>query len=386
MKKLFEEDDNEHYGMEKARILAVVIPIILILLLLALMLIKSWLGGGSDDGTELQQSIMDYADENKDAQESGLTLPANSTSATSAPGADSQDNAESEAASAKPSPVSQEGIGESQDKDMQESGIDTKVKPGSESISSPTPYKEVMEAGKKDYSKIAFHKEEQLRDMMAYWEDNNQKALNDLVYLDHYIAMSYSLHNTTDFYYYGDTDGQGRPNGKGIAVYADNQYYYGDWKDGERNGEGTWFHYHIHLIENKSDLYTYHQYTGGWAGDLPDGEGSEHYDYDKSLLQENTSYVANLIGSYAKGLVNGKFYLTSIYADDSSSEWNAEARNGVWNYQNDIKDPKGNRTVYVDVNNPDNYTWMHPKNNVNIGVPCLLSKNRDKNEDQKSGS
>ena len=362
MKKLFEEDDNEHYGMEKARILAVVIPIILILLLLALMLIKSWLGGGSDDGTELQQSIMDYADENKDAQESGLTLPANSTSATSAPGADSQDNAESEAASAKPSPVSQEGIGESQDKDMQESGIDTKVKPGSESISSPTPYKEVMEAGKKDYSKIAFHKEEQLRDMMAYWEDNNQKALNDLVYLDHYIAMSYSLHNTTDF------------------------YYYGDWKDGERNGEGTWFHYHIHLIENKSDLYTYHQYTGGWAGDLPDGEGSEHYDYDKSLLQENTSYVANLIGSYAKGLVNGKFYLTSIYADDSSSEWNAEARNGVWNYQNDIKDPKGNRTVYVDVNNPDNYTWMHPKNNVNIGVPCLLSKNRDKNEDQKSGS
>lgn len=384
MKKLFEEDDNEHFGLEKARILAAAIPAVLIFLILALMLIKSRIGGG-DDGKDLQQSIMDYADENNDAQASDSTLSADSSSVISSPGAEPREDAEKEEASAQPSAAAQETAGEQKDGDAEgESGGNTLARKP-ESVSAPTPYKEAMLAGKKDYSKITFHKEEQLRDMMAYWADNNQKALNDLVYLEHYIAMSYSLRNTTDFYYYGDTDSQGRPNGKGIAVYADNQYYYGDWKDGERNGEGTWFHYHIHLAENKNDLYTYHQYTGSWAGDLPDGEGSEHYDYDKSLLQENTSYVANLIGSYARGLVNGEFYLTSIYEDDSTREWNAQAKNGVWNYLSDTKDKKGNRTVYVDVHDPNNYTWMHPRDNVNIGVPCLLSKNRDQNGVPKSG-
>jgi len=371
MKKLFEEDDNhEHYGMERARILAAVVPVLLILLILAFMLIKSRSGDGSDDRDDLQQSIMDYADENKDTRPSEPFVPANSSSAATSPSASPSVNAEEETESGT-SAVNQPGKGEQPNDQTGQS------KP--ESISSPTPYKEIMETAKKDYSKITFHKEEQLADMMAYWADNNQKALDDLAYLEHYIAMSYSLRNTTDFYYYGDTDKKGSPDGKGIAVYADNQYYYGDWKDGVRSGQGTWIHYHIHLTENKNDLYTYHQYTGGWAGDLPDGEGSEHYDYDKSLLQKNTSYVANLIGSYAKGLVNGEFYLTSIYENGNSGEWNAEAENGVWNYLSDTRDKKGNRTVYVDVHDPNNYTWMHPRDNVNIGVPCLLSKNRDEN-------
>ncbi len=369
MKKLFEEDDNEPYGMEKARILVAVVPVVLILLILGFMLIKSRIGGENNNGDDLQQSIMDYADENKNDQAEDLFVPADSSSALSSPSAPADTGGEEAGSTASPS--GQPKVEKQPERETDQS------RP--ESVVSPTPYKEVMEAAKKDYSKIAYHKEEQLRDMMAYWADNNQKALDDLAYLDHYIAMSYSLRGTSDFYYYGDTDSKGNPGGKGIAVYADNQYYYGDWKDGVRSGNGTWIHYHIHLTENKNDLYTYHQYTGSWAGDLPEGEGSEHYDYDKSLLQERVSYVANLIGSYAKGLVNGKFYMTSIYADESSKEWNAEAKNGVWNYLTDVKDKKGNRAVYVDVNDPDNYTWMHPKNNANIGVPCLLSKNRGKN-------
>lgn len=374
MKKLFEEDDHEQDKMERARILMAVIPVVLILLILAFMLIKSRIGQGREDKDDLQQSIMDYADEKNEAQAGEQTLPADSSSvSTAAPGADPEGAGEGDNAS----PPAKENEEPAAAEDKNETGEGLQSQPGR--TATPTPYKEVMETGKKDYSKITFHKEEQLGDMMAYWADNNQKALDDLAYLDHFIAMSYSLRGTTDFYYYGDQDGNGTPNGKGIAVYADNQYYYGDWKNGLRSGNGTWIHYHIHLTENKGDLYTYHQYTGGWAGDLPEGEGSEHYDYDKSLLQANTSYVANRIGSYAKGLVNGEFYMTSICQDESSSEWNAEAKNGVWNYLSDTKDKKGNRTVYVDVHDPNNYTWMHPRDNSNIGVPCLLSKNRDKN-------
>ena len=244
-------------------------------------------------------------------------------------------------------------------------------------IPSPTPYKEIMEAGKTDYSKVKFNKDVQLQEMMAYWEDNNQQALDDLAKLDRYIAMSWQLKGTTDFYYCGDVNGNGQPEGKGIAVYADNQYYYGDWKNGVRSGAGTWIHYHIHHTENTKDIYTYHQYAGGWENDLPEGEGSEHYEYNLALLEERVGYDANLIGSYSQGLVHGDFYITNIYADESAKEWNASAEHGSWIYLNENKDKKGNRTVHVEISDPDNYIWMHPKDNVNIGVLCLISKNKN---------
>ncbi len=367
MKKLFEDDDNEHFGMERARILAAVVPVVLIVLILAVMLIRSQMGKAKEDGEDLQQSIMDYADQNMGGQPTEDSIQTDSTSVATRPEGEDPAQDESQDHSEGALPDAEKG-----DQD----GADAQETP-SNAVSSPTPSRGAMKPGKTDYSKIAFHKEEQLRDMMAYWEDGNQKALNDLVYLDHYIAMSYSLRDTRDFYYYGDTNPQGQPHGKGIAVWADNQYYYGDWKDGVRSGEGTWFHYHIHFTENKNDLYTYHQYVGGWAGDLPQGEGSEHYDFDESLLKENVSYVANLIGSYSAGLVDGAFYMTSIYADKSTKEWNAEAEGGTWVYCNETKDKKGNRAVYVDVNDPDNYTWMHPRDNKGIGVPCLISKSRE---------
>lgn len=345
MKKLFDESETDNPGGEWAKILVKVIPFLLIIIILAVTLIVNRAKKDSDRQTEdLQQSIMDYADENR------TTVTSSNVTALPSYSPAKEDSTENEIS--------------------EEDGEDTNVP-------SPTPYKEVMEVGKTDYSKVKFDKDAQLQEMMRYWEDNNQKALDDLAKLDHYIAMSWKLKGTTDFYYYGGVNSNGQPDGKGIAVYADNQYYYGDWKDGARSGKGTWIHYHFHPIDNTADLYTYHQYTGGWANDLPEGEGSEHYDYNLALLKEGVGYDANLIGSYSQGLVHGDFYITNLYADESTKEWNASAEQGSWIYQNENKDKKGNRTVHVEISNPDNYIWMHPRDNVNIGVPCLISKNKN---------
>lgn len=345
MKKLFDENETENPGGEWGKVLVKVVPFVLIILILAVTLIVNRVKKDSDGQTEdLQQSIMDYADENRTAETSSAV------SAQPSPSAGKESSTENETA-----------------EDTEEEQM----------IPSPTPYKEIMEAGKTDYSKVKFDKDAQLQEMMTYWEDNNQKALDDLAKLDRYIAMSWQLKGTTDFYYYGGVNANGQPEGKGIAVYADNQYYYGDWKEGVRSGTGTWIHYHIHPTDNAKDLYTYHQYTGGWAGDLPEGEGSEHYDYNLALLAEGVGYDANLIGSYAGGLVHGDFYITNLYADESTKEWNASAEHGSWIYLNENKDKKGNRTVHVEIEDPDNYIWMHPKDNVNIGVPCLISKNKN---------
>ena len=187
MKKLFDDDDDEHFGFEKSRILVTVVPFVLIIIILAITLIvnnlkKSDKGpdGGSDD---LQQSIMDYADENKGAEDADSSVPVSAGFMETEEhgqdeGSDSEESDEQESASPKKTPSEK----------------------NSAPPASPTPVREAMKSGKKDYSKIEFHKDEQLRDMMAYWADNNQKAINDLVYLDHYVAMSYSLKGTNNFY------------------------------------------------------------------------------------------------------------------------------------------------------------------------------------------
>lgn len=342
MKKLFEED-NEYSDLDKRKIIVTVIPFVLIIVILAVTLLVNNRKEDKDVSGELQQSIMEYADENREE----VLKP--------------EDSIVSGNEIAAENPAAEEDKPDAQ--------------PEEENIAAPSPYKEVMEQA--DYSKVKFDKDEQLKEMMGYWADNNQKALDDLANLERFIAMSWTLRETRDFYYYGDTDSSGQPDGKGIAVYADNQYYYGDWKNGVRSGTGTWIHYHIHQAKNTSDLYVYHQYTGGWANDLPEGEGSEHYDYNEELLKTGIRYDTNLIGSYLKGLVNGDFYITSTDSNGEYEEWNAAAENGSWVYQSDNKDKKGNRTVYVNLENPDSYIWMQPKDNQNIGVRCLISKNKN---------
>lgn len=346
MRKMFDEDDEEYSDFDKKKIIVTIIPFVLIIIILAVTLLAGALKKDTDDTDALQQSIMDYADEHgeteaSERQEAHSTgIPQNENEAD-----DSDDpvNPEKEAITPSPSP-------------------------------SFAAAKDIMEQEKVDLSKVTYNTEVQLKEMMAYWADNNQKALDDLAKLERFMAMSWSLRGTDDCYYYGDKDANGLPNGRGIAVYRDNQYYYGEWKNGVRSGDGTWIHYHIHLVADSKDLYTYHQYTGGWEKDLPSGKGSEHYEYNTELLKDGIGYDTNLIGSYSGGLIHGKFFITNLYSDGNVKEWNAEADHGSWIYQNESKDKKGNRTIYVDTHDPENYIWIQPKENVNIGVPCLFSK------------
>jgi len=341
MKKLYDDDEDEGLkDIDKAKILVTVIPFVLIIIILAItLLVNSCNNQNQEDNEKLQESIMEYADDKLHGEE------ANSEAAT---------------------PLNE--IAEAEQKESQT--------PAPTAQPTATPYKEVMEA-QKDYSRITFEIEPQLKEMMTYWADNHQKALDDLANLDHFKAMSWSLKGTKNYYYYGDVNGSGQPNGKGIAVYADNQYYYGDWQNGLRSGNGTWIHYHIHEKENKTDLFTYHQYTGGWKADLPDGEGSEHYDYNTELMKERERYNTNLIGSYKDGFIHGEFYLTTMDSTGDIKEWNAQADAGSWIIRKDTPDPKGNYPVYEDVYDDDNYIWMHPKANKNIGIPCMISPNKN---------
>lgn len=347
MKKLFEEDENGMRNTEKARIIMTIIPFVLIIIILAISLIVNSFKRNRDE-----QDIQTVSGEK--GTENGTENEA-------------ENEAENKIVPSTPLPYpTREPVEEEKEILM---------------LPSPTPYKEIMEADRVDYSRVEFNVEDQLKELMYYFADGNQAAMDDLTNLERFRAMSWKLSGTKEFYYFGDTDANGLPDGVGIAVYADNQYYYGEWKDGVRSGMGTWIHYHVRLTQAGSgtkagtgDIYTYHQYQGSWEGDLPQGEGAEHYEYDISLLQPNVGYNTNLIGNYAKGLVNGEFYITNIYSDGNMKEWYAQAEKGSWIYQNDSKDKVGRRPVQVEDRDPNNYIWMYPKDNINIGVRCIISK------------
>lgn len=223
-----------------------------------------------------------------------------------------------------------------------------------------------------DYSNVEFDTQSQLEEMMAYWADGNQKALDDLAYLERFRAMSYQLKGTTDFYYAGEYNAQGQPHGVGIAVYADNQYYYGNWKNGLRDGEGRWMHYHIHASEKYNDLVLYHQYSGGFQNDLPDGEGQEHYDLNQELYEGNTRYYTNLIGSYKQGLFHGEFYIITESNNDDYEEWEGVAQDGSFVYCKDQKDQNGRQPVLTDVLDENNYIWMSDAENKKLGIQCYI--------------
>lgn len=333
----FLEDENEDMlsveQMDKAKILVTVIPFVLIIVILAITLgINSCQkDDAGQENEKLQESIKEYADNKmmyEDIVSKTETIPPIVL----------------ESATANPSEI---------------------------------PTTKPSETEERDYSDVTFHAQTHLAEMMSYWEENNKTALDDLVNLDHFKAMSYSLKGTDDFYFYGQTTGDGIPNGKGIAVYADNQYYYGDWKDGVRSGIGTWMHYHIHEKKNNTDLYIYHQYVGMWANDLPNGDGAEHYDINTKILKPNIGYNTNLSGSYLDGMIHGDFYLTNLYSDGNVKEWTAKANEGSWIYCADSVDAEGRMPAYIDMQNDENYIWLHPDDNVNVGVSCLISKNKN---------
>ena len=112
---------------------------------------------------------------------------------------------------------------------------------------------------------------------------------------------------------FGETDGDKRPSGKGLAMYADNQYYYGEWKNGARSGNGMWIKYYVYdqNANAKDSIYLQHSYSGSWANDLPNGDGAEHYDFIDENLEPEVAYNRNFIGNFKDGLYHGEIYITN---------------------------------------------------------------------------
>lgn len=239
------------------------------------------------------------------------------------------------------------------------------------------PYMEINSAKARKLKKSSYDTKRNLSELESYFVVNDLHAMDDLAHLDRYIAMSLNLdYKSGEYAYYGDTNSAGQPHGKGIAVYADNQYYCGEWVNGRREGAGVWVHYHIHLEDNYTDPIVFHEFIGNFKNDLPDGHGQDHYEYDLIRMIDGKKYFTNIIGNFTKGLIDGEIYITTQNKADEWQEFEGTAQAGSFIPLSENDDPKATLPVLMNTHNPDEYIWLSREENRNIGVISYISNSK----------
>ena len=212
---------------------------------------------------------------------------------------------------------------------------------------------------KDKYGKVKYDRDAQLKEMHDYWAKNNMNAVRELAHLERYEAMSYALNGSYDFYYYGEKNKDGKPEGKGLAVYANDQYYFGEFKDGKRSGSGSWICFYPSYSGN---VVTEHTYSGEWAEDRPNGKGQEHYDYDTSRMNTADVYIQNAIGSFKDSYYDKEMYIITVDKSEHTDEWVGTCTEGKFNSPaHASKDKTGRYPVMSLKGNDDTHLYMTDK-------------------------
>lgn len=300
--------------LQKPYMTAVLLGIIVILLICIIVLLvllpARRQNTKTDTKADLNQNITEYAQEQK--QQDIMST-----------------DASSDAIVTKPS-------GEEKDKDSAET--EKEEKNAEEEQEAKDDDRTAIVVDIEDENDVSYTKEYILKEALPYFESNDQNAIWDLAHLKRYVKLSKELENTNSFYYQGDVDSEGKPDGKGLAIYAQNSYYYGEWSHGVRSGEGTWFRFYIQQ-KNKTNAmgkYTAHSYSGGWADNLPNGQGAEHYEVDISKLPAHDRILQNVVGNFTDGLYDGELYANTVDYTGNVEEWRGVADKGVFTLWRDM--------------------------------------------------
>lgn len=106
-----------------------------------------------------------------------------------------------------------------------------------------------------------------------------------------------------------------------VAVYPEQYYYYGDWKNGQRSGQGLWIRA-AYDADDDSESYTY---RGAWVNDLPNGSGTIENFRDVSKIQLEPGYSTGvhtvIEGNFTDGLYDGQIYETWYMNTGDTHVW-----------------------------------------------------------------
>ena len=352
IENLEEEPDNakEETGLLQKPYMTPLLIGVIILLLICIVVLLFFMPKNSeqkDSGASLEKLQQDIADYAKEQKENEISAAASGQAIVISATEDVTDNAEEE---------------------PQEAAEET-----TSSIISNDADKTAIVVDVEDENDVSYTKEYILNEAYPYFADNNQEAIWDLAHLKRYVKLSAELKDSNSYYYQGDVNAQGQPEGTGLAIYEDNSYYYGGWSNGVRNGEGTWFHFYIGQKDdaNQYGKYTAHSYSGKWANDLPNGDGAEHYDVDISKLKVRERILQNIIGNFTNALYDGDMYANTVDYTGNVEEWSGMTKNGVFTLWRDMS-AIGECSVWQKTEDTSVYMDIDKSQNKNQGIRELL--------------
>lgn len=352
IENLEEEPDNakEETGLLQKPYMTPLLIGVIILLLICIIVLLFFMPKNSeqkDSGASLEKLQQDIADYAKEQKENEISAAASGQAIVISATEDVTDNAEEE---------------------PQEAAEET-----TSSIISNDADKTAIVVDVEDENDVSYTKEYILNEAYPYFADNNQEAIWDLAHLKRYVKLSAELKDSNSYYYQGDVNAQGQPEGTGLAIYEDNSYYYGGWSNGVRNGEGTWFHFYIGQKDdaNQYGKYTAHSYSGKWANDLPNGDGAEHYDVDISKLKVRERILQNVIGNFTNALYDGDMYANTVDYTGNVEEWSGMTKNGVFTLWRDMS-AIGECSVWQKTEDTSVYMDIDKSQNKNQGIRELL--------------
>lgn len=358
------EDDPEeearerslHGLLQKPYMTSVLLGVIVLLLvcIIVLLLLLPGRKKAEDANGNLQQNITEYAQEQK-LNDVVKDTVGDAVVVTVPEQEEAQDD-EQESAQQKPAPA----------KEPEEM-------PVSDDFVSADGDKTAVVVDIEDENDVAYTKEFILNEALPYFADNNQDAIWDLAHLKRYVKLSAQLEGTGQYYYIGDVNANGRPEGMGLAIYEKNSYYYGGWSDGSRSGDGVWFRFYIGQRdkENAMGKYMAHSYSGNWANDLPNGQGAEHYDVDISRLKIRERILQNVVGNFTDGLYDGELYANTVDYTGNVEEWSGVTSKGVFTLWRDMS-AIGECSVWRKNDDPNLCMDIDKSENKNQGIRELL--------------
>ena len=353
-----DEEDAEARGFLQRPYMTTVLLGVIILLLICIIVLLIFMPGrrrADVSNGDLQQNITEYAQEQK--QNDVVKNVSGEAVVVKLPDQNEEDRTAGTVSG------QEQQKGRKQDQDM----------PSSDAFVSADGDKTAVVIDIEDENDVAYTKEFILNEALPYFADNNQDAIWDLAHLKRYVKLSSELEGTDQYYYIGSVNSNGRPEGKGLAIYEKNSYYYGSWSDGSRSGEGAWFRFYIGKKDkdNAMGKYTAHSYSGSWKNDLPDGEGAEHYDVDTSRLEVRERILQNVVGNFSGGLYDGEMYANTVDYTGNVEEWSGVVHKGVFDLWRDMS-AIGECSVWQKVD--DSSVWMDidKSENRNQGLRELL--------------
>lgn len=155
-------------------------------------------------------------------------------------------------------------------------------------------------------------------------EEPDLDAIKDMVRTEEFVDMVDEVIGSNSFYY-GERDDNGRRSGKGIAVYADGYFYYGDYADDVRSGEGIY----LRAVYAESSSIGSYVFEGTFANDKPNGNGTATSNFYKDKIGESGLTKQVITGEYTDGFENGTMNLTGTTKGGTKVKYTYKVENGV---------------------------------------------------------